>query len=431
MKNVLIISYMFPPIAGAGIQRILKFLKFLPDYNIRPVVFCPENAIWNAMDPNNLSLPYLNEIKIYRCGIRKLRQYYFLRYTRMFKRHPYFLFLALKYIWSLDYFSSWYFECRETAIKIAAKEKIDCVLTSSPPHSVQLFGAYLKEKTNLPWIMDLRDAMFDNPDRDFKRISIKMQAKIEKYYEKKFLKKADAIISVSQPILESISKRYLPLNCISKSHLITNGFDQEDYQKFNVETQNTGKLIITYTGSFLGKRTPIHFLEAMSMLYKKSLIDINSILIRFIGSFDDAVLKKIRDYKNFCNIEILGFQPYDKALYYQMSSDILLLINSVSEDQGGSQVLTGKIFEYIGAMKPIFALTPDGPLKNIIQKGNFGSVAPPRDVKRIAYEFKKVYEKWHKEKRLAFEPDVEFRNTFSRKKQAEKLSSIINCLTQS
>ena len=129
MKKILLISYMFPPIAGAGTQRPLKFVKYLPDFGIEPVVFCPKEASWRANDPKSIEYPFLKKTRIYRCGIQRLKRYFDLRFNRGLVNHPHFYLLALKYIWFMDFQSAWYFECRKEILKIAKKEKLDCILT--------------------------------------------------------------------------------------------------------------------------------------------------------------------------------------------------------------------------------------------------------------------------------------------------------------
>jgi glycosyltransferase involved in cell wall biosynthesis len=430
MKKVLLITYNFPPIAGAGIQRVLKFVKYLPHHNITPIVFCPKRAYWRVMDDHNLELPYLKKTRIYRCGIKRLDRYYRLRYGRGLQSHPYFYLLALRYIWHMDYFSSWYFECRDQALAVAIEEKVDCILTSSPPHSVHFFGNYLKAKLNIPWLMDLRDAMYDNPDRNLSKLSSRFAACMEGFYEKRFYHTADAIISVSKPILDSIYDRHFVPGFESKMNLITNGFDDEDFDTTERQKKENNKLVITYTGTFLGKRTPEHFLEALSILCFRKEINSTDILVQFIGHFDENVCSVIQNYSTTFTIKIIDHQPYEKALAYQLSSDILLLVNSTDKAEGGDQIFTGKFFEYLGALKPIFALTPDGPLKHAIETGNFGIVAPARDIEAIAKQFKRLYDLWKTKSHIPYNPDMKLRSSFTRKETTKKLAELIQRITE-
>ena len=156
-------------------------------------------AYWKTYDEKLLDLPFLKKTNIYRCGIRQLQKYYYLRYKKNYKHHPYFYMLAIRFLLYLDIFSAWFFECRHHALEIINKEKIDCVLTTSPPHSIHLFGRFLKKKAGIPWIMDIRDAIYDDPNRPATLVT-KMQAPIRLWYEKRFFSSSDAIVAVSDVI---------------------------------------------------------------------------------------------------------------------------------------------------------------------------------------------------------------------------------------
>jgi len=427
MKKVLFISYMFPPIAGGGIQRPLKFVKYLPYYGIKPVVFCPEKALWRANVQEKEEYPFLKMIKIYRCGIKRLERYYNLRFRKGHTQHSHFYMLALKYFWFMDFQSAWYFECRTEALKIAKEENVDCVFTTSPPHSTHLFGLFLKEKIGVPWIMDIRDAMYDDPNVE-RTVGVRVKSLIRYFYEKKYYSSADAIISVSDPIVDSIRRRHKRLNLESKTHTITNGFDGEDFENIQLDNKGRKSLEITYTGSFMGKQTPEHFLEAINLLIEKKAIDASDLLIRFIGYFDKQIHTIFQRFMPKIPIEILDFQPYEKSLWYQVNSDLLLLIVSIEGREGGSQTMTGKFFEYIGAKKPIIALVPDGPLKEIIEKGCFGVVAQPKNINEIAIKFKNLYDEWKINGALSCNPDMKLRDSFTRERLTGKLVSIIDNL---
>jgi glycosyltransferase involved in cell wall biosynthesis len=428
MKKALIVSYMFPPISGGGTLRPLKFVKYLPKYGIQPIVFCPESAAWKAYDYKNLELPFLRDVPTYRCGIRRLQRYYHLKYTKGLRRHPLFYLLALKYVCFLDFFSAWYFECRDKALEIAQKEKVDCIFTTSPPHSIHLFGPYLKKRLNIPWVMDIRDAMTDDPNRKHSP-GMRLQSALETYYEKRFYGSADAIVSVSNPIIESIRTRHAKLHLDSKTHTIQNGFDDEDFT-ISKEKKNKGNLFtVTYTGSFMGKQTPEFFLKAVRLLIEKSEVDASDILVRFVGHFDKSTLSLINRFSSLLSIEVIEFQPYAEALRYQLSSHLLLLIVNIEEHEGGAQTMTGKFFEYIGAARPIFAMVPNGPLREIILKGRFGVVASPKNISEIAEKFHHIFLEWKSRGTLKYEPDLDLRNSFSRKQLTGRLAAIIEKIT--
>ncbi len=419
---------MFPPISGGGTMRPLKFVKYLPTFEIQPVVFCPKEAAWKAYDFKNLELPYLKNIPIYRCGIQRLKRYYYLRYKKGLHHHPSYYLLALKYFYFLDFFSAWYFECRQQLVNIAQTEKVDCVLTTSPPHSTHLFGLYLKKSLHIPWVMDIRDAMTVDPNKK-QALSKRIQNTLEHFYEKKFYAVADAIISVSDPIIKSIKKRHAGLKLERKTHTITNGFDEDDF--FGLKHKENKEIIftITYTGSFMGKQTPEYFLKALRLLTETETFNPSAIKLRFVGHFDENILSIFDQFSSFFSIEVIEFQPYAEALSYQLNSHLLLLIVNIEAHEGGDQTMTGKFFEYIGANRPILALVPNGPLKELILNGNFGSVAAPKDISDIAEKFTSFYDEWKSNGTIKFDPALELRNSFTRKKLTGDLAKIIKEIT--
>lgn len=424
MLKILIIAYMFPPIAGGGTQRPLKFVKYLPRNGITPVVFCPHKAYWKTYDDTLLDLPFLKETKIFRCGIRQLQRYYFLRYKKNYKHHPYFYMLAVRFLFYLDIFSAWFFECRDHALEIIQKEKIDCVLTTSPPHSTHLFGRFLKKKAGIPWIMDIRDAIYDDPNRPA-TIVTRMQAPIRLWHEKRFFSSSDAIVSVSGPILESINRRHCTQKLESKLCAITNGYDEEDFAHILRDDQPRKQMLISYTGSFMGKQTPEMFLEAIQHLIEKNAIESADLHLRFIGEYDKSIHRIFQRFSAKMAIEIQGFQPYEKSLMHQVNSDLLLLIVSTDTKAGVNQTMTGKFFEYIGARRPLFALVPNGPLKDLIISGHFGTIAPPEDVSKIADQFLTVYQQWKKDGVIFYAPDLQLRSQFGREYLTEKLAGVV------
>jgi glycosyltransferase involved in cell wall biosynthesis len=424
MMKVLLIAYMFPPIAGGGTQRPLKFVKYLPEYGITPVVFCPQEAWWKTYDTKLLDLPFLKEAKIYRCGTRKLRRYYDLRFKNGYKYHPYFFVLGIRFLFHLDIFSAWYFECRKQVLKIIKEEQIDCILTTSPPHSSHLFGRFAKKIAGIPWLMDIRDSMVGDPNLPTSLVS-RIQEPLRRLYEKSFLSAADAVISVSDPIIQSIKNRHGAQKLESKLSIISNGFDDEDFKNIRKDDQPRNYFLISYTGSFMGNQTPEKFLEAIRILIENDAIDPADLRLRFIGHYDDNVHRTFQHYSRQMPIEVLEFQSYEKALWHQMNSDLLLLIVSMDASEGGNQTMTGKFFEYIGAQRPIFALAPDGPLKDIITKGRFGEVAPPKDTTEIGVRFLGFYRKWKNQGELTYHPDAQLKNKFTRKALTGELAAII------
>ena len=276
--------------------------------------------------------------------------------------------------------------------------------------------------------MDIRDAMTVDPNRQMS-MGVRLQMVLEHLYEKKFYANADAIISVSDPIIDSIKQRHAGLHLSPRLHTISNGFDEDDFNGLKKKTHSSDLFTVTYTGSFMGKQTPEFFLKAVQSLIDAEAIKASDILIRFIGYFDQKVQSLFNQFSSLIPIEVLEFQPYAEALSHQANSDLLLLIVNIEEHEGGDQTMTGKFFEYIGAQRPIFALVPKGPLKKTIRRGKFGITVPPKDIPSIADAFKMVYDQWKVHGYVTFNPDTTLREQFSRLNLTAELSSVINRLT--
>ena len=175
----------------------------------------------------------------------------------------------------------------------------------------------------------------------------------------------------------------------------------------------------------MGRQTPEHFLKSIQLLIDSKSIDPFDLKIQFVGHYDAPIRAMLKRYSKRIPIEILNFQPYDKTLRHQAESDVLLLIVSIDEEEQGQQTMTGKFFEYIGARQPLFALVPEGPLKRLIRKGKFGTVAPPKDVSQIANHFLAIYQQWKKTGIVTYTPDLSLRNKFSRKYLTEQLADVV------
>jgi len=185
--KVLIVTYYFPPVGGIAVQRVIKWIKYLPQFGIKPVVLTTEHGLGYVQDKSLLELDYIQNCKVYRLGGTQLSKYHILK-NKGKLYSVYNIFLLLRYIRSIDLFSSWFYEIRNQINEIIEKEKIDCILTTSPPHSTHLLGYYLKKKYGIPWVMDLRDSMSIGPIRN-KTFILKFQSLIESFYENVLFKR--------------------------------------------------------------------------------------------------------------------------------------------------------------------------------------------------------------------------------------------------
>ena len=434
-KKVLVIAYFFPPIGGGGIQRTMKFVKYLPDFNWEPIVLTVKDGLWISKDDSLLN-GLSNDLKIFRTNCFGLQSVFksswnkknnTMQYNSMSDIIKKFYRNILRIVFFLlpDFASGWFFYAARTGEKIINSNDIDIIYTTSPPFSEHFIGWILKKMTKKKWVADFRDSHVSDPNlsNDFKGSIKRFKRKI---YEKKIILNSDLIITATDPIRQDLLNRYQGKLSESEVITITNGFDRDDFKNLQKINHNN-KLTITYTGTFQGKQTAFYFIESLKSAIKENKNLMNDIHIRFIGEFSHYDKELFSDDEIKDVIEIIEYVPYEKSLAYQINSDVNLLIISASKKEGGDQIFTGKIFEYIGADKPIFALVPNGVAKDLILSEKLGIVADPKNVLDIKLKILYLYKLW-KNNKLEIVQDTALLEKFERKELTRILANNFNDL---
>ena len=373
-KKLLIITYYFPPAGGPGVQRWLKFVKYLPEFDIQPIVYVPENPTYPIIDEglvcqisdkaivlkNKIWEPYQlasifskNKTKKISSGIfpHKKKQT-FLDKTFLWIRGNLFIPDA-RVFWVKP--SVAYLE------KYIKENNIDTIVTSGPPHSLHLIGLELKEKLNVKWFADFRDPWTTIGYHKALRLST-YAAKKHKSLEYKVLNTADTIIVTSKTTkteFQSITNK--PIS------VITNGYDIENVEKQTLDT----KFTLAHIGSFLSDRNPKFLWECLVELLHE-IPDFKSHLeIKLIGAVSQEVLDSIKEFNLNDYLNLLGYVSHHEAIAHQKKSQVLLLIEINSEDT--KSIIPGKLFEYMVSNRPIIAIGPNGSdFANIIKETNTG-----------------------------------------------------------
>jgi len=373
-KKVLIITYYWPPAGGPGVQRWLKFVKYLPDFNIQPVVYIPENPTYPIVDENLLKEvsdkavvlknkifePYQfasffskNKTKKISSGIipNKKKQS-FLDKTFLWIRGNLFIPDA-RVFWVKPSVS--YLE------KYIAENNIDTIITSGPPHSLHLIGLELKRKLNLKWFADFRDPWTTIGYHKSLRLS-NYATKKHKALEHEVLNSADTVIVTSKTTkteFEAITTRPI--------EVITNGFDVENVKKQTLDT----KFSLAHIGSFLSERNPLILWESLVELIDE-VPDFKSYLeLKLIGAVSQEVLDTISKFGLDSYVNNLGYIAHEGAVAHQRKSQVLLLIEINSDET--KSIIPGKLFEYMVSERPIIAIGPkDSDFAEIITSTNTG-----------------------------------------------------------
>lgn len=377
MKKVLIITYYWPPSGGAGVQRWLKFAKYLPEFGWQPVILTvdPEFASYPQrdeslqaeVDPDCLVFTTksfeLYDLYKFISGKKEVPYGGFANETRETFPQKVSKFIRGNFLLP-DPRKGWNKYALKKATELIRQFSIDTVVTTSPPHSTQLIGIKLKQKFNIRWIADLRDPWTDiYYYNQFKHTYFARC--IDRNYEQKVLENADLIITVSEDVKRIFADKS-KLAIASKTVVVPNGFDEEDFRITVIPTET--KKIITYTGTISEAYDVDCFLEALSEL-NTSLK--SNLLIRFVGKVPPSVVQKFRN--TGLEIELAGYVDHTKSIEYLFRSNLLLLvIPKVKNNQG---IITGKFFEYLASQKPILAIGPtDGDLAKIISETHCGKI---------------------------------------------------------
>ncbi|KVV15561.1 glycosyltransferase family 4 protein [Flavobacterium sp. TAB 87] len=360
-KKLLIITYYFPPAGGPGVQRWLKFVKYLPDFGIQPIVYVPENPTYPIIDEglvdeisdkaivlkNKILEPYQlasvfskNKTKKIASGIiPNQKKQSFLDKTFLWIRGNIFIPDA-RVLWvkpSVKYLEKYIIE-----------NEIDTIVTSGPPHSLHLIGLELKQKLGVKWLADFRDPWTTIGYHKSLRLS-NYASKKHKKLEHQVLNSADSIIVTSKTTKTEFEK--LTAKPIK---VITNGYDNE-----NVATQILDtKFSLAHIGSFLSERNPKLLWESVSELLHEIEEFKNHLELKLIGAVSQEVLETISHYNLDVYLNNLGYVSHNEAIAHQKRSQVLLLIEIDSEDT--KSIIPGKLFEYMVSNRPIIAIGPIG-----------------------------------------------------------------------
>ncbi|CAM2895045.1 glycosyltransferase family 4 protein [Flavobacterium frigoris] len=373
-KKILIITYYWPPAGGPGVQRWLKFAKYLPDFGVQPIVYVPENPTYPIVDENlikevsdkvtvlkhKIFEPYQlasffskNKTKKISSGIIPNQK----KQSLMDK-----LFLLIRgNLFIPDARFLWVKPSVSYLEKYIAENNIDTIITSGPPHSLHLIGLQLKQKLDLKWFADFRDPWTTIGYHKSLRLS-NYATKKHKRLEHKVLNTADTIIVTSKT-----TKTEFQAITTKPIAVITNGYDVENIEIQPLDT----KFSLAHIGSFLSERNPTILWECLVELIN-DIPDFNSHLeIKLIGAVSQEVLETISQFGLNPYLNNLGYVSHGEAIAHQRKSQVLLLIEIDSQDT--KSIIPGKLFEYMVSNRPIVAIGPkDSDFAEIITNTNTG-----------------------------------------------------------
>jgi glycosyltransferase involved in cell wall biosynthesis len=308
------------------------------------------------------------------------------------------------------------------AIEIVRRRRIDVIMTTSPPPSVHLIGAAVAAAKGVPWVADLRDPWLNHPHRRYESRGVRAKRVVERRMARLVTRRADALVAVTDTIAAEL--RGLDPTAAGKAHVIGHGIDVTDFEGLaHIPAQ---RFTIVHTGTFFGQRTPRPFLTGVRDLLGRRPDLRGQVLVRFIGDLRASDRTWARDLGIDEAWEETGFIPFRRALAAQRSADALLLLIPHANGRGDS-VLSGKVFEYLAARRPVLAaVPPGGAAAALVRSAGAGEVVDSDDTAAQSHALEAMIDR-HRNGGLA---DIDMppglAEGMSRRARAEELAKVLH-----
>jgi len=434
MKKVLIITYYWPPSGGAGVQRWLKFVKYLRQFEWEPVIFTPENPEFPSID-ESLMEDIPEGVEVITNKIWEPYQFY-KRFTGKKKGERVqagFLseqksknqFLEKVAIWLRgnlfipDARKFWIKPSTKLLMRYLKEHPVDLVVSTGPPHSAHLIALNLKKKLKTPWLADFRDPW---TNIDFYRDLLLSRWADAKHHrmEKEVLTKADAVTVISKGMQADFS------SIVSREYdIIPNGYDEADVLRADAGNKTSGDgFVLSHVGSLNKDRNPNNLWQALKELSEEDKSFRDNLRIRNVGKLDFTAVEAINKWGLDKYLEKVSYLTHQEVIAQQQSASLLLLL--VNRTPNAKLIVTGKIFEYLVSGRPILCVGPvDGDAASIINETACGKVVGFDEVKELKTYLKEAFT-LHQKGLLT--PECKNVNQYSRKNLTRRLTELFNSI---
>jgi glycosyltransferase involved in cell wall biosynthesis len=435
MKKILIITRDFPPYSGRGnVMRMLKFSKYLPEFEWQPFIIAEEK---DDIEDSTLlkQLPASVKIKYVYSKTPEKRKNEYKRKLKggadlsIGRKIGYFTYRSVgynvyalyqNYLMAPDLGLFWANDALQTAMNLHNQHRFDAFLTTGPPFSTFKIGIRLKKQLGIPWVLDFRDGWAGNPIYKQKsQFIINWQ---NRKIENQAVKNSDLIIFVSDPLKEIYEVRYGEHK--TKMVTILNGFDPSDFETIRFVERTDRKLHLLYSGSIGSIRSAHRFLNSAVKALQDEKELKEHLKISFIGRFrenNEFWKEKLPDIFHY-----EGVLPHNEALAQMSQADVLLFFSSPRE--GGRTVITGKIFEYLALQKPIFAISHSCAATDLVSHFDAGYITDWKNEIEIKNQILEIFRDWKNGKLKTINNNPELR-LFERRNLTGGLSQNLNKIT--
>ncbi|HET6568171.1 MAG TPA: glycosyltransferase [Rhodothermales bacterium] len=428
MKRVLFLTYYFPPSGGSGVQRALKFAKYLPLYGWEPIVLTvsPKYASYPDLDqtmwrdvPEQLQVertPAWDPYALYARLLRKPKEetvgVSFVGESQMNWKQKLARWLRAN-VFLPDARVGWMPFAIRKGRALLAKEPFDAVVSTGPPHSVHLAGRSLSRRFNIPWLADFRDPWTGSDFYDLLPLT-PIARKLDQSLELRVLRDAAVVVAVSPSRVHALSRIFH-----REYEVVWNGFDPDDFQSTSPVTTNAFE--VTYAGNLNDARNPVALWRALQKM--DAIHCFPQLRIRLIGHIDPAILESAREHGVERLVETSAYLPHDEVIgEMQRSVLLLLVINRVSGSEG---IIPGKIYEYIASRRPVLGLGPvQGDAAAVLEEARSGKMFDWEDADGVAAMVEHHYTAWASGEPLSGADPGDL-DRFSRKEQTHRLADLL------
>lgn len=428
LKRVLIITYYWPPAGGSGVQRWLKFSKYLPQYGWQPVIYTPENPDLQVVDESLaddidvrteiVTTPIHEPYSLYRTlfGHRGRSA------SRVSGKKEGLIQNVANVIRSNFFFPDPKCGWIKSSVKFLREylrtQPVDMIISTGPPHSMHMIALGLTKYVPVPWIADFRDpwtGMFY-----FKHM--KMLPFIRRRHrrmEAKVLRTADCVVAVTDTMVKDFSR-----TAGDKVKLITNGYDPDDFVK--VERSYPQRFSVVHTGLMIGDGNPVNVWKALKRMVDEVPGFSSDFRLRLVGETETSVTDSISACGLGDYLEHVGYIPHSEIVEEQASAAVLLL--PLRDEPESGAILTGKFFEYLVSGRPVLAVGPvSGDLGHALSDCRAGRIFEFSDTDGVFAYLKELYAKFRKGE-LYGTADPEKVLRYSRKELTVSLVEIMDIL---
>jgi len=436
MKRALILTYYWPPAGGPGVQRWLKFTKYLSEFGWESVVLTVQDGTYSAID-NELEKEIPLDIVVHKTRSRDPFRFYNMlkgkkdgsvsvALININKKRSLVDRLAM-YIRSNCFIpdgrKGWVPFAYREALNIIRDETIDLIVTTGPPHSTHLAGLKLKRKTGIKWLADLRDPWTTVYYNDMLPRTARTR-RIDKKFEDDVLSAADMVTVVSPGMQKEFSDRN------PRVKVVMNGFDMEDMSKGVTELGSEGERVfsLTYTGNFKPNQHVPEVWDGIIELIEEYPGFARDFKLRFVGNVDASVPEYFSDRDLEDTVELTGYISHAEVTKIMTGSTALLFV--VPQSRNNKLIITGKLFEYLASGSPVLSVGPvDGDASAILTDTGREAMVSYADKQTFKEQLFQLYQRWKEGNGTLSQLETGMLEKYSRKSSAALMAEYMKEIT--